>query len=484
MKKKVLIIGLDGATWDVLDPLIEGGHMPNLEKFIKKGKRAVLKSTIPPVTAPAWSTFQTGVGPGEHGIYDFSFLDPGTKELDLVDSGFLKEETIWEKAAKAGKKVITINVPLTYPPKEVPGWIQVGGPLSGTCSPRFVYPEEIYEEVKRFDYEVSASGLEVRENNTLSEAVNRLIEVERKRYDLAKHFLENKEWDLFMIHNQVMDTIQHAFFHYLDFDDEKTKKERKEIVRFYNFCDREIGKLVELAGSDAGIIILSDHGFKRIKRLINLNIFLKKEGYLALSHKYFFKRFINIARKFDIFNLEEKIIEGLVLRNKGLRKKLFSFGNDFINWEKSKAFMGPGSIYGNVYVKDGKLKEEIKEKLEGLEDSKNDKRVIKNVWRKEEVFEGPCLKTLPDLIIQPEKGYSFKTNLLLRETKLFRDVDPQKDSTGTHVKKGIVIFEKDREKSFQEVGIKDMACYILGCLDLSTAEDTDEKGLNLSPNRL
>ncbi len=484
MSKKVLIIGLDGATWEVLDPLIEKGKMPNLARLKTEGVSGVLLSTIPPVTAPAWASFQTGVNPGRHGIFDFSVFDLQNRELDLVDSTFLKGETIWEKAARAGKKVITINIPLTYPPKEVLGWIQVGGPLSGTTSPRCVYPEEIYEEVQRFDYEIASSGLEVRGRHPLPEAVDRFIEIEEKRYALAKHFLKNKEWDLFMVHNQTMDTVQHAFYHYLDWENTEVRKERNEVVRFYEFVDKEIGELVELAEEEATIFIVSDHGFKRVKRVINLNILLAREGYLSFSPRFFLKKIIELIRKLDFFNLEAKIIEGLVLRHKNLRGKIFSFGNNFIDWDRTRAYMGPGSIYGNVYLLDKSLRYRVRSILEELTDPATGQRVIDEIWEKEKVYDGPFVDKLPDFILKPAEEYAFKTNFLLRETKLFRAVNSKKEEAGTHAREGMFVLQEPSsgKKSFQEVGIKDMASHILECLDLSAAEDANEKGLNLSPN--
>ncbi|HET8675412.1 MAG TPA: alkaline phosphatase family protein, partial [Blastocatellia bacterium] len=121
MGNKVLVIGLDGASFNVLDPLIEKGYMPNLARLVATGTRADLETTFPPITAVAWSSFMTGKNPGKHGIFEFVRRDHGTKRELAVNATYRQGRAIWDLMGEAGKRVIVHNFPCTYPPREVNG---------------------------------------------------------------------------------------------------------------------------------------------------------------------------------------------------------------------------------------------------------------------------------------------------------------------------------------------------------------------------
>jgi len=123
---KVLVIGLDGATFDLIKPFAAQGQLPHLKKLMDAGAWSELSSTIPPVTASAWTSFMTGKNPGAHGLFDFMQRRKGSYDLVPVSSGERDGKTLWEVAGDAGRKVIVMGVPVTYPPTPVNGLLVTG----------------------------------------------------------------------------------------------------------------------------------------------------------------------------------------------------------------------------------------------------------------------------------------------------------------------------------------------------------------------
>ncbi|MCG8513753.1 MAG: alkaline phosphatase family protein, partial [Halanaerobiales bacterium] len=144
MSSPVLIIGIDGGTWDVLNPAIEAGCMPNLSKLLEKSAHSPLNSVIPAITPAAWGSFQTGKNPGQNGVYDFKYWDQNGHR-QLVSSESLND-TIWEIAGKGGKKVGVLNVPMTYPPRKINGDM-VCGVLTPGLTSNFTWPPELQAEL-------------------------------------------------------------------------------------------------------------------------------------------------------------------------------------------------------------------------------------------------------------------------------------------------------------------------------------------------
>src|SRR5262245_39683574 len=146
--RRVLLIGLDGATFDVLDPLMAEGRMPHLAALIAGGTRGILQSTKPPITPAAWTTFMTGKGPGRHGVIDFLRYDHTTGKLSFNNYIEIHGRTIWELLSDRGYRVGSINLPMTYPPREVNGFM-----ISGFATPSidldFTYPRDLKSEILR-----------------------------------------------------------------------------------------------------------------------------------------------------------------------------------------------------------------------------------------------------------------------------------------------------------------------------------------------
>ena len=147
MKKRLLVIGLDGASFNVLDPLIENGHLKNLAGLIAGGARADLETTFPPITAVAWSSFMTGKNPGKHGIFEFVRLDHDSRRELAVNASFRQGSAIWDLLSDAGERVVVHNFPCTYPPRKVNGLM-----IADFMTPRgrkdFTYPASLLSDLE------------------------------------------------------------------------------------------------------------------------------------------------------------------------------------------------------------------------------------------------------------------------------------------------------------------------------------------------
>ncbi len=452
--RKVMVIGLDGATWDILQPWMEAGYLPNLASLVAEGASGKLCSTIPPVTIPAWATFQTGMNPGKHGLFYFTRYQPGTYDTPLVDATSVGPRTLWGLLGDAGKRLAIINVPVTYPPQPVNG-VLVAGMLSPSPRQAF-WPPELYDEVvaavgeyqvftpvRTFDY-LGVKGF-----------VEQVTALARGRAAVARYIFNKEDWDFFMVHFQATDIIQHALWawadpHHPDFE-RKPELEKAQVRGFYQTLDELVGELCTLAGDERPVIVMSDHGFGPVMRRLYLNQWLLNEGLLSAPAQSSFKgRLLGWAeeavRRADVFKLRRRLIkprsrgEGLVARLKR---------DALIEWPQTKAFAFSSSLFGRIYLntvgreRQGTvppgpaweaLRERIAEGLLALRDPANGQPMVAQVWRREEIYHGSQANKLPDLVVMPADGYwvvtEFRRQLLVEPMPSFL--------SGTHRMEGIL----------------------------------------------
>jgi predicted AlkP superfamily phosphohydrolase/phosphomutase len=446
MANSALIIGIDGATWTVLKPAMERGYMPFMKSLADRGASGILESTLPAVTPAAWGTFQNGRNPAVNGVLDFITWDKETKRTTLVNSTYL-QQTIWEILSQSGKDVVAINVPLTYPPRPVNGYI-VTGILTPSMESSFTYPPEFKIELlghfpqykilnlQSIPKEYSAATRPVNFINTLNEvAVNQV--------EAAIYLLKKRQWDLFMLHFQVTDMLQHALWKYLDPNHPEFDASVQESIfsTFYKLIDEQIQRLVAVYkenNQESIVIAASDHGFESHYRCINIANWLVQENYQILNrtsftkpiNKYVFSKLCGLFRHIPIKRVQS------------LRSIIYE-KMQLLDYEKTKVVCHGGCKEGLVYVleKDPVLKHEIEEslvdKLSRLSDS--GKPVIRKIYTISELYGVSASRHLPDLIIEPENGYSIKPNFQPK-SELFTSVTADDImNIGKHHKDGIIL---------------------------------------------
>jgi len=396
--------------------------------MIADGSSGTLKSTLPAITPAAWASFQTGMNPGQTGIYDFSYWDLKKQKREFVTSRSLPM-TLWEMASRAGKKVGAINVPLTYPPRPVKGQI-ISGLLTPSMKSDFAWPQEIKERLLKKVPNYHIFNLKtikrVNPHKDLKNFVNGMREIIENRFKAACYLLSEFDYDLFMVHFQATDVIQHVLWGYLDPGHRLYDQKKAEYVsrNFYLFLDQLINQLINhfqaSQEADPLAIVISDHGFEGHKKRFELGWWLGKKGYLELNPLFFQKSFISRAvRKWS--------------KLRGRR-----FQPPYFIWRKSRAFSTGRSGEGFIYLLDQKIKKQLISDLRKIKDPEIGRAIIKRVWLKEELYHGRQLGRLPDLILEPIKGYSFSGAPEYREP--FHRVNPKDDfHLGKHRRQGIVI---------------------------------------------
>ena len=299
--KKIIIIGLDGATFDIINPLIKRGELSNLARLIKDGVSGELISTIHPTTPQAWTTFMTGKGAGSHGIYDFIERVNDKYEIRFVNGSFKKVKTLWTILSNMGKRVGIMNVPFTYPPENVNGFM-ISGFDTPSIDSNFTYPAELYNEIVREVGRYDLRGtfpIGKRKDEYRIEDIDRVI---KNRVDVSRYLLKSRDLDLFMVVFGSTDHVQHLFWRHMEEMENGIKNE--EVGRYghiihhtYKKIDEAVGELIEQAGKDTTVIIMSDHGGGRIKKNINLNNWLAENGFLKYKRRPLSKLFIDNGKR-------------------------------------------------------------------------------------------------------------------------------------------------------------------------------------------
>jgi predicted AlkP superfamily phosphohydrolase/phosphomutase len=414
--RRVLVIGLDGATWDLMTPWIEAGKLPNLAKLQQKGAAGPLASTIHPVTTPAWISFMTGRTQGQHGVYDHVRRRPGSYDIEIVDATKIQSPLIFDYLGAYGMKSVAINIPMTYPPRPIAGAL-VSGLFASAVGPNITSPPTLYDRIATVapDYAVHPD-FQPRAADPLGRYRDDLLGSITSRFTVAETLLAEHEWHLGAVVFTATDQVQHAFWHCMG--DEASAYE-SAVFDVYQRIDENLPRLLRFADENTLVLILSDHGGGPLQAMVNLNRWLADEGWLAFRQSGGVKqrsRLINQAahayKTYLPHSVRAWIRRTLPGPFKQAKEQMESalFG-DAIAWEETRVYsLGAcGSIFVNLrgrepagLVAPGNeyeaLCQEVSERLMTLK-TPGGKPLVKQVLRREELYHGPFLADAPDLII-------------------------------------------------------------------------------------
>lgn len=432
--KKIILIGIDGATPELIEKWIDNGNLPNFKKLKENGTYGRLKSTTPPFSAPAWTSIITGCNPGKHGIYGFEIT--GTLESHLINSNCRKVPAIWNYLSNIGTKNIVVNVPGTYPPEKINGII-ITGLLTPSPDSSFTYPIDVKKRLHEKDlgeYKLEQLWLEdFSRARTKKRAPEKLLyyinNQMASRMKVVLNLMKETEWGFTMVVFRGTDTAQHFLF------------DREDLMlSCYQKVDELVGNILE-SYPKAVFFVVSDHGFEKIKKIFYPDNLLYSAGYLTpLQDPY--KDFISLLHLlyYRIFgwiliHLPQKILK----ESKIIKKLLFSSSSKdkLIDFSKTKAFStadGRGiQICRKNKFKNGFFEEEdynnlcneISVLLKEFKDPDDNSPIIENVYRWNEIYSKNAFNP-PDLVFDLKKGIT-AAEFLRFPDKLFDVVQAKKN---------------------------------------------------------
>lgn len=483
---KVLVFGIDGATFDVILPAITRRKLPHIRALIEGGSRGCLQSTIHPVTPMAWSSFATGANAGKHGIFDFS-RRLGNK-IRLNTALDRKMPAIWTYLSQSGKSSIVLNVPFTYPTEQIRG-IMIPGFDAPRVERKIFHPSPIYDELTRQfgDYRLDWT-FPIGKKFDLEAYLSHLRQTISHRTDTSLYLLRQYPWDFFMVVFSSTDHVQHIFWQH--------PNGREIIEETYEMIDNCLGRFLASLTEDVTVIVMSDHGAGPIHRIVYLDNWLAKEGYLerrpfnlqsAILRRS--KHYIRKTLPTRLRKLVRSKLSHLASRLEGTEQAAS------IDWNQTRAYCY--GMYGNIYVnvigrnpwgivevRDyDALCEEIATRLNRLVDPKTGEGVVERVYRKEELYSGPYTDDAPDLIVQWRDYAYFTKRGIDRGDGVFGDdlkVDASEyPHTGTHRLEGVFIAKGPYIRPHCEVraGIMDLAPTIMYTLGEAIPPNMDGRVL-------
>lgn len=436
---RTVLIGLDGATFTLLDQLMEAGEMPFLQGMIARGVRARLLSTPNPLTPAAWTSLMTGVNPGVHGIFDFVRVLPGREfpQYTIATARDVQSEMIWTIASRQNRTVTSLNFPLMFPPRPVNGCI-----VPGFAPPRhlrrFVYPPGLYKRLRELgvldenelllNLDIERESIQILPKDAYENWILEHIRREEHWARLVRYLMKNHPADLTAVMFDGMDKLQHLCLRFIDRElfpanpSEWDRKIRELCLQYYRQVDGYLREITALAGDEAQIFIASDHGFHPTREVFYANTLLEQHGFLRWA-------------------------EGVPVDREG---KQMTEGHKspvvLFDWKETGAYAltsGSNGVYIKIAGAPGEtgvrpeeyeaFRARVSEALLSAVSPLTGERVVRNVLTREQAFPGSQMQRAPDLTLVLH-DYGFLSILRSDEA-----VKPRPFPMGTHHPEGIFV---------------------------------------------
>jgi predicted AlkP superfamily phosphohydrolase/phosphomutase len=503
---RVFVLGLDGATFDLLIPMIEQGRLPTFARLFREGAHAPLNSTILSHSAPAWTSFATGKNPGKHSISGFTQLQPNAYTLRLLKGSDNKARTIWDLLSAKNRNVIVINIPMTYPPRPVNGVLVSGLDAPGLQS-NFTYPPEFREEIFRVspNYRINLHlGGFLQSHKRRIEAIGVMLASIEARRRLVLHLMRNRPWDFFAVRFNSPDNVQHQFWRFMDkthryYDPNCPEELKNAIPTIYQKLDETAALVLEALPADATLVVMSDHGAgPRTNKTVRLNEWLAGREYLALATSKTAGGLGSKVRRLArpvmeaglstlLRFLPAEVKQGIMKRLPGAVSRTWTyFRFPDIDWSRTRAFVGEiegirinrqgeypkGTVAGDAYEP---LRDKIIAELRELRDPSTSEKIFQTVTKREEVFQGPYVKYLPDIIaicvkdqynISSRVSRNWKRNAesggLIQTEEHWRKISGSHRREGIFIARGPQVLAGVEKPHFEIVDVLPTVLYLLG----------------------
>jgi predicted AlkP superfamily phosphohydrolase/phosphomutase len=382
-RKKAVAIGLDGVPFTLLKKLMAMGALPRMSSIFDKGYFGQMEVSIPEISSVSWSSFMTGTQSGEHGIYGFMDFEPSSYRMFFPNYSHLKAPTIWDHLESQKRQSVVINMPSTYPAREINGAL-----ISGFVAVDFnraVYPDHFVPKLRQMGYRIDIDTQKAREDHEF--LFKDLLETLQGREKAVNYFWEEIDWDLFVVVITGTDRLMHFLWNAWE---DQNHPHHQDFVDYFSQVDAFVGriydKLSSLNGMESGrdqFYMLSDHGFTGIRTEIFLNRWLEENGYLKFSSSTP-QTIMDIGHGTKAFAMDPS--------------RIYIHLKDKYPW---------GSVDKNDYEK---IRIELKDAFESMVFQNRDK-VIRKVYFKEELYRGPFMDQAPDIVLLSNEGFDLKGRL-------------------------------------------------------------------------
>lgn len=477
-----LVIGLDAATWRVIDPMVKDGELPNFAALIEGGVKGSLSTTMPPMTPLAWTSMVTGVNPGRHGVFDFLSQDSTSREIGPIDFSKMTCPAVWDVFASENRSAGFLNFPLAHPPRQIDPFF-IGG-IPAHSKQEIAYPESVQVYLDEQQYDVHPH---VDPEVDLAAFYRSVKELTKTQANVAIELAERHDPELLWAVFMGIDWVQHHLW------DEQIDGE-PALPAFYRFIDDLIGRLVEIVAPNGNVLIVSDHGARRVEGVIHLNSILEELGYLRQRNttKGLRARVVDkildtawalgerlppeikrSAKRYAPADLQDEMKAAASVGQRGMSEQ--------IDWGETKAFsygyMGRIFINDDARYEEGlvseadvfDVREALAADLAALEHPETGKQVFETVRTREEIYDGSYTDEAADLIAIPFEW----------EYSSFGDfgqpwIHEPKSRVADHDEEGIFIFNGEASISGETtMDVTDIAPTLLYLHDLPIIEGMD-----------
>ncbi len=512
---RIVVIGLDGATFDVIMPLAKRGVLPHLNRLIKNGVHGNLESTVQPMTPPGWISMYTGLNPGRHGIYDFWQHIENTYKLAPANYSSIAHRMFWKHLNSHGISTGLFNLPLTYPPHEVDGFMVTGMGTPGNVEPA-TYPANLIGGLKKAVPSYSVEGNHKLVQKNVFSFYYDALKVTRNRKKAFQWLINNNSCDFFMGVFTSTDRVQHFLWKYWDHTHPANTSINsmlygKLLPTFWSRLDSHVGMIVNDLPEETDIVIVSDHGFGPLYKDVYINQWLSAMGYLRFNKKKIrspgefaetllgsskMMKWLHLDNDPDLTALIADCFDNLCsVTNERIVDRLFwsvvspsLLQEEYIDWTRTKAF-SHGYI-GRIFINDKKrfpsgivepgyeyenLRDEIASKLKELKTPDGTRPLVDDIRFKENVYNGPYMDAAPDILFSMD-GMKYITRQFARhqETSLFGE--PDIGESATHRMNGIFIASGPSFKTRETISgahITDIAPTLIHLAGAPVPDDLD-----------
>lgn len=501
--QRVMIIGLDGATLDLIRPWAEAGVLPTFRKLMEHGAWGPLRTIRPPMTPTAWSSFLTGMNPGKHGLYDFTGHKKDSYETYLMNASHRDGPSLWRLLSQAGYRVVVFNVPLTYPPEPVNG-VMVSGLLTPAGAKDATWPPELQKEIQQAipEFNFSPPGMYSRGQDL--QFVQSVRALNQTTLRVARYLMDRQPWDFLVSIFMGTDIMSHFMWKHMVTRGASAPEAIRDVLAnaiqdCYRDVDAALAELMQAAGEDTYLIVMSDHGFGEMASYFSVNPWLAERGYIKfkrnpLSQLRYLAYRLGL-NPLSIFGLIRNLgladtVRKSSRKNLGLMQeivKALSLSFRDVDWSRTRAYSNgyAGPIFINLKGREPQgtvapgaeyeaVLEEIIADLRQLKEPGTDLPFVGEIFRGREIYSGAHIDQAPDLIFFP-RDWKY-AGLGMVEFPSNRWLAPSPDRSGHHRMDGILFLSGPGVRpgyQVQGASIMDIAPTVLALMDVPIPELMD-----------